>query len=305
MFIAQNNKSENKFTKYIVGSLMIILGSFIGQIPLGIAIMYQIFVHKKTYPTTDIQLYSMFESNLFLFLVMISFVVAFLTLYLVVKKYHQQQFISIITSRNKIDYKRCITSFSIWVFISVTTILTSYFSKDSTIVLQFELVPFLILFFIAIIFIPIQTSLEELVFRGYLMQGFYNLSQTKWIPLIMTSIIFGGLHWFNPEVSEMGSLVMIYYIGTGLFLGVITLMDEGTELALGFHAANNLVASLLVTTSYGVLQTHAIFKELSKPSIGFEIFMPLVFYIILVFIFAEKYKWHQWKEKLIGNNKRL
>jgi hypothetical protein len=34
--------------------------------------------------------------------------------------------------------------------------------------------------------------------------------------------------------------MFVYYIGTGLFLG-ITLMDEGMELALGFHAANNLV----------------------------------------------------------------
>ena len=33
---------------------------------------------------------------------------------------------------------------------------------------------------------------------------------------------------------------MIYYIGTGFLFGIMTLMDEGTELALGFHAANNL-----------------------------------------------------------------
>jgi hypothetical protein len=34
--------------------------------------------------------------------------------------------------------------------------------------------------------------------------------------------------------------MFVYYIGTGLFLGILTLMDEGMELALGFHA-NNLV----------------------------------------------------------------
>jgi hypothetical protein len=34
--------------------------------------------------------------------------------------------------------------------------------------------------------------------------------------------------------------MFVYYIGTGLFLGILTLMDE-MELALGFHAANNLV----------------------------------------------------------------
>jgi hypothetical protein len=50
--------------------------------------------------------------------------------------------------------------------------------------------------------------------------------------------------WFstfgNPEVSKLGILCLCYYIGTG-FLRILTLMDEGMELALGFHAANNLV----------------------------------------------------------------
>jgi hypothetical protein len=33
--------------------------------------------------------------------------------------------------------------------------------------------------------------------------------------------------------------MFVYYIGTGLFLDID--IDEGMELALGFHAANNLV----------------------------------------------------------------
>ena len=43
----------------------------------------------------------------------------------------------------------------------------------------------------------------------------------------------------NPEVEKLGYLILVYYIGSGLFLGIITLMDEGIELALGFHFANN------------------------------------------------------------------
>lgn len=300
MFIAQSNKPENKFWHYLIGSLAIFVGSMIGQLPLGLAVLYQVLVRKKEYPKTDKALYGMFESNFFLFLVLISFVFAFYTLYLVVKKYHNQQFKDIITSRKAVDWIRFFTAFFIWVVFSISIVLITYFSNESNLIIQFKLIPFLILSAIAIILIPIQTSTEELVFRGYLMQGFYNLSKNKWLPLLMTSVIFGGMHWFNPEVSEMGSIVMVYYIGTGLFLGIITLMDEGTELALGFHAANNLVAALLVTTEYSVLQTHAIFKDLSKPEMGVEIFMPIIFYVILGYIFSKKYHWHHWKEKLIG-----
>ncbi|WP_339835933.1 type II CAAX endopeptidase family protein [uncultured Flavobacterium sp.] len=301
MFIAQGDKKENEFWKYLLGSLLVFIASIIGQIPILIAMLYEVFVNNKAIPSTEKDLYSMFDSNLFLFLMLVSFLFALFGLYFVVKKFHNQSFKDIITSRKKIDWKRFFVAFSVWAIISISLILISYFSGNAEIELQFNLVPFLILSIIAILLIPIQTSTEELIFRGYLMQGFYNLSRNKWFPLVMTSVIFGGMHWFNPEVAEMGPIIMVYYIGTGLFLGILTLMDEGTELALGFHAANNLVSALLITSDYSVLRTNAIFKDLSKPEVGYEIFMPIIFYIALLFLFTKLYKWTNWKDKLIGN----
>jgi membrane protease YdiL (CAAX protease family) len=149
--------------------------------------------------------------------------------------------------------------------------------------------------------IPLQTSAEEFIFRGYLMQGFGLLVKNKWIPLLTTSVIFGCLHFFNPEVAKMGNIVMVYYIGTGLFLGILTLMDEGTELALGFHAANNLTTALLVTSEWSALQTHSILKDISNPSAGFEIVLPVfIVFPLLLLVFAKKYGWTDWKEKLTG-----
>ena len=37
-------------------------------------------------------------------------------------------------------------------------------------------------------------------------------------------------------------------------------MDEGLELALGFHAANNLIAVLLLTADWTAFQTHSILR---------------------------------------------
>lgn len=302
MFIAQGLKKGNDFWKYIIGSLIVIIASFVGQIPLTVAAFMKAYIDGKSIPTNEKDLYALFDSNLFLFLMLISFVFAILGLYFVVKKFHNQEFKEIVTARKKIDWKRFFIAFSIWAVISISLILVSYFLGDSEIVLQFKPIPFLILAVIAILLIPIQTSTEELVFRGYLMQGFYNLSKNKWFPLLMTSVIFGGMHWFNPEVAEMGPIIMVYYIGTGLFLGIITLMDEGTELALGFHASNNLISALLITADYSVLRTNAIFKDLSEPEVNFEIFMPILFYVFLLIIFAKIYKWNNWKERLLGNH---
>jgi uncharacterized protein len=73
------------------------------------------------------------------------------------------------------------------------------------------------------------------------------------------------------------------------------------ELALGFHAANNLIAALLVTSDWTALQTESILKDKSLPSAGFDILLPLIIiYPILLLIFSRLYKWNNWKEKLTG-----
>jgi membrane protease YdiL (CAAX protease family) len=303
MFIEQAFRKETdlkfrilNFIKYLGGSFLVFLAAMVGQIPLSIAVLF-----SGKMPQNNADLYSLFDSNVFLFFALLTFVFAFIGLYLVVEKLHLQKFISIITSRERLDWSRILVSFGVWLIISVILFFASYFYDSSDIVLQFNMIPFAILSIITLILMPIQTTAEELIFRGYLMQGFYNLSLNKWFPLLMTSLIFGTMHIMNPEVEKIGYLILVYYIGTGLFLGIITLMDEGTELAIGFHAANNIIASLLITTDYTVFQTHSIFKDISEPSINFEVFFPvLVLFPILLFYFSKKYKWNHWKEKLIG-----
>lgn len=301
MFIEQGFKSENKFWKYILGSMIIIFASFLGQIPLLITLLYETFVDGKPYPTNNEAIMRFFEPNLTLFLIMISFVFSMLGVIFVVRYLHHQTMLSVTTSRNKVDWNRIIFSFSIWATFTIVSSLLFYYYNPSNFVINFKPVPFAILAVIAIILIPIQTSFEEYVFRGYLMQGFGNLAKNKWFPLLMTSLIFGGMHVSNPEVSKIGHIIMVYYIGTGFFLGVITLMDEGMELALGFHAANNLVGALLVTSDWSAFQTHSIFKDISDPSAGLDVIFPVVIiFPILLFIFSKKYNWTNWKEKLTG-----
>ena len=301
MFIEQGIKSENRFSKYIWGSLLLIFASLLGQFVFIAALEYDSSKKGTTYPKRSNGIMQYFDPNLTLFLIMISFVFTMLGIIFVVRYLHRQSMLSVTTSRKKIDWKRIIFSFSLWSAFTIITTLLSYFYDPSEFVFNFKPIPFAILFIIGVLFIPIQTSSEEYIFRGYLMQGFANLSKNKWFPLVMTSLIFGGMHYFNPEVVKLGPIIMVYYIGTGFFLGIITLMDEGMELALGFHAANNLVGALLVTSDWSALQTHSIFKDISDPSAGFEVIFPvIVVFPLLLFIFSKKYNWTNWKEKLTG-----
>ena len=205
------------------------------------------------------------------------------------------------TSRNKVDWKRIFFSFFLWAAITSIMILVAYYSTPEKFILNFKPEKFFVFLVLAILLIPLQTSFEEYLFRGHLMQGLGLATNSRLIPLLVTSFMFGIMHAANPEVDKVGWIIMLYYIGTGLFLGIITLMDEGLELALGFHAANNLVSALLVTADWTAFQTHSIFKDISEPSTGFEIILPVfIIFPTLLFIFSKVYKWKNWKEKLTG-----
>lgn len=221
-----------------------------------------------------------------------------------VKYVNKQSITSLTTARDKVDWGRVWFSFAVWGGITAGFIGLAYVTNPDNFVLNFNLVPFATLAIIAMIMVPMQTSFEEYLFRGYLMQGIGIVTKSRLIPLITTSLIFGVMHIANPEIEKIGYILLFYYIGTGLFLGIITLMDDGIELALGFHAANNLISALLVTSDWTAFQTDSVLKDVSEPSVGFDIFVPLlILYPILLFIFSRKYGWSGWKSRLTGRIK--
>ena len=358
--------------KYLLGFIVIFIIWQLGTLPFALLAMFKVLAEGGDVSSLDDpnQLMTILDSNLTLFLMLLSFAIGLLGLFIWVKKVHGQPILTVTTTRKKIDWGRFAFGFGLIAIVTVVLTVLDYYGNPDDYVLQFDLVPFVILAIIAILLVPLQTSFEEYLFRGYLMQGigvsthnrkfpffliynilffsaygyilsYYNLSivintvillagmgllfwlltsnvldsfmtspgyikvhkslMTNFTPLFITSVIFGGLHFFNPEVDKLGPIIMVYYIGTGFFLGIITLMDEGLELALGFHAGNNLVAALLVTADWTAFQTNSILKDISEPTAGLDVLIPvLVFYPIFLGIMAWRYKWKHWGAKLFG-----
>ena len=305
MYIKQVFKVENDWWLYLIGVIIVGISTVIGSIPHFIALFSVAFSENadmNSIQEDPYALMSLIDSNLNLFLMLLSFAIGLLALLFVVKFIHKQTINSLTTSRKKIDWRRFWFSFILWGFVTVIFIVLEFLASPENYVLNFDLIPFLVLFTIAIIMVPLQTSFEEYLFRGYLMQGLGVLSKNRWVPLFITSIAFGLLHIANPEIEKIGYILLIHYIGTGFLLGIMTLMDEGLELALGFHAANNLIASLLLTADWTVFQTNSILKDVSDPSMGnLEIIFPVfVIYPIILFVLSKKYNWTNWQKKLFG-----
>lgn len=208
---------------------------------------------------------------------------------------------ALFTSRSNFDWGRMFFGFFLWSAVVISTTLLDYLLAPENYVFQLNWKSFWPFAIAAILLIPLQTSFEELLFRGHLTQGLGMLTKRRSVAFIVPSVIFGVMHIGNPEVAELGYKLLLYYIGSGLFFGAITLIDEGTELALGFHASNNLVGALLVSSDWTAFQVPSIFKDVGAPSFGWDALIPVVvIYPLIIALLAKKYQWQALGSKLFG-----
>ncbi|PQV47825.1 hypothetical protein CLV33_106144 [Jejuia pallidilutea] len=294
-YIQQAYKGKRELWMFIITSLLI-SGMFI------LNFIFFLFTSKE-----DMQAaYDMMKSlpgNINLLINLLPFAFLLALLFVLVKFIHQRSILSLTTARHKVDFKRILFSFSLIVGITLLLFGISYYSDSSQIVWNFQPTKFIILLIISLLLFPFQIGLEEYLFRGYFMQHIGTMVRNRWFPLILTSVIFGIAHSANPEVAEIGPLIMVFYIGTGLLLGIMTLMDDGLELALGFHLGNNLLAAILITSEWSALQTDSLFKYTAEQvvDVKMEIIAPvLIIYPIILLIMSKTYKWTNWKDKLFG-----
>lgn len=305
MYIKQAFKIMNDWWLYAISLVIIIVGIVIGSMPHTIALAIKAFQQGGDLDSLEknpYELLKLLDTNLNLFLMLLSFAMGLLALFLVVKYIHKQTLTSLTTSRNSIDWSRVRFAFLVWGAFTIGSIALMYVLEPENYSFNFDPIPFAILVIVSVIFIPLQTSFEEYFFRGYLMQGIGILAKNRWVPLVLTSTMFGLMHFANPEIDKLGQILLIHYVGVGFLLGIMTLMDEGLELALGFHAANNLFAALLMTADWTAFQTNSILKDISDPEMGsVELILPLVvIYPLLLVVFSRKYNWTNWRAKLLG-----
>lgn len=297
MFLWDKSFRLKGFWYYILGSFLIILFNTFAQIPLLSFASWD----SITPDSNPMDIFNDISKNLRFFLLLLTFVLTVPGILLVVNKLHDLPIMSIISKRKKIDYNRIFFAFTIAGTIISLSVLIGYYLSPENYELNFKLKEFLILTIIAILFVPIQTSVEEIVFRGYLMQGFGHWLNSRFMALFLTSTIFGFLHFFNPEINKLGNSFIILYIISSFTFGIMTLMDEGLELAMGFHAGNNLFIALLLTADWTVFNTDSLLIDISDPKIGLTDFIvPLILYPLILLIFSKKYSWSNWKQKLIS-----
>jgi membrane protease YdiL (CAAX protease family) len=289
-------KGKNQAWRYIlmVASVFVV-SNFIGGIPL--IIVYAIkatgnpeVLNKLASNPSDMSALGI-DPNLSLVLMLIPFLAGLGTFLLLIKPLNSRTFTETINGTGKIRWNRFFISGIIWAILSFIYLIAYLKIDPANFFINNNSYTLIILSLVAMVLIPFQAGFEEVLFRGYLMQCFTLLVSKRWFPLVMTSVLFGLLHSFNPEVKDFGFLTMMpQYILFGLVFGIITILDDGIEASLGAHAANNIFLSILITNKSSALQTDALYVQQNiYPWLEFAALA--VISLIFVLILKKVFRW--------------
>ncbi len=245
-------QGKNQVWRYVLGLVLSLVGwQVVGMIPFVVAIAVY-HGANQTRPSPDGPFTTMM-GDFVLLNVMFWFLIA--SLCVVIKGLHQRPFMTLVSADRTLSWRRIWQGFLAWgVLLAIATGI-DFLLNPQDYQVTFEADRWFLLLPIALILTPIQTTAEELFFRGYLLQGLGQLTQQPFILLSVSGILFTIPHLLNPEIAVHAVLIALNYFVFGVVLTLITLKDDRLELAIGLHAANNLFIALFVNYHNSVLAT--------------------------------------------------
>jgi membrane protease YdiL (CAAX protease family) len=248
-----NNASEgkNNWWRYLLTVIVSLVGgSLLAGIILGmlLAVVSIFFAGEVSNIYPFIQ--STISNPIFLVvLVGISYTISVFLFYICLRFVHHKKFLSVINTVSRLRWKLLLKGLVLWALILFILSLPSLIFNQGGYEITYNSKSFLILLIICLLAFPIQASFEEILFRGYLMQGFSLVSKKPWVPLVLTSLIFGSVHVLNGTNLYMDLSIVASTFIIGMMLGIIALGDNGIETAMGVHIANNLYVALFFNST--------------------------------------------------------
>lgn len=113
----------------------------------------------------------------------------------------------------------------------------------------------------------VQTSSEELLFRGYLPRGLASRFRSPMVWALLPTLIFTALHWSGSSAPVMNAAGLI---SIGVFAAVLMMLVYSTGnlgAAFGAHLGNNLFGFLLISHQTN-LSGFALFEARSLEGAG-------------------------------------
>lgn len=168
------------------------------------------------------------------------------SLWLILRFLHKRPLRTLLGPSGKVDWRLWKGAAAIILILAAIDATATYLSTD--LVQQMPLLKWLSWLAPALFILFLQTTAEEMVFRGYLQQQLAARFKSRWIWWVLPSAIFGLGH-FNPALFGGNAwIVVAITMLMGLILADVTARFGSLSPAMGLHFANNLVVMLFMNT---------------------------------------------------------
>jgi uncharacterized protein len=284
-FLELARRGQNDWWRYLVSVPLILIGWFGFSLLLYVLLIAYVVADGDPATNLDLDKGQITGAPLLAFVVLLlGFAGLHASLFAAVRFVHRRPFLSLVTPYRRLSWGRVATGFAVFLALVAAAAAVEAALYPGRYKLTFDAGSFLKFLPFALLLVPLQTAAEELLFRGYLMQGVGLLTRRALVPALASALLFALLHLANPEVGAGLVLMAATYFVLGLLFSLVTIRDGRLELSLGAHAANNLFAALFANYAGSALSTPSVFTAStldSTYSLASSVVIAAAFYLLL------------------------
>ena len=246
-----NKQKKNNWKNYLFSLIVMLLSLCIGSL---VYLMLNLFLGKdSSYLNEKSMEFVGLDPIMDLLFSHAIYIVWFIGIWISIRFIQKRKLKSLITSNEYIDWKKILWGFNLYFSLYIFSQLIIFISYPEYFTLnKINITDFLKLFVIGLIFVPIQTTVEELFFRGFLLQWISKKISHPISLSIMVSLIFGIVHFENPEMGRSAIWMGSTYLTASFILTIITVKLGTLELSIGAHAANNMFITWFISDANSV-----------------------------------------------------
>ncbi len=259
---------------YLAGTAAIIVVWLLGSVLLAVPLLLD---PGAVNPDGSFDLGAVWLNNL---VGLATFIPLFVAVPLAVWLIHGRPWRTVITPFRKFNFKLVAIGALVWSGLLVVGLVAGVMIGTDEVRWVFDPAVFIPNLVVLLALLFIQTTAEELFFRGYLVQWFGLVTRSRWLQSAVIGFVFMVPHMLNPEVAELGGLEYVVGVSGYFFVGFAltwVCINSGTiELAIGAHFANNMLVSVLLSPENSVLGSASLFESTESDILGTAIFTAVI-----------------------------
>lgn len=201
----------------------------------------------------------MLSSDIGMFAMLLSFAGIWIGVWVAVRFVHKDRFGNVLGATGSLSWRDFRKGFVAIVLTSILSEIMIYAIRPEFSLAPLDPATWLIAFLPLLALCFLQTSAEELMFRGYLLRGLANRFRSPWIWGVLPGLTFLLIHYTPGMTGEDIALILLTIGALTIVLVLLVYVTGNLGASMGVHMGNNLVAFLVVGHQDG-LTYYALFR---------------------------------------------